>query len=340
MSISPFEVPTTTTTQLYEAPTTTTTQLYEAPTTTTTQLYEAPTTTTTQSFETEQNRGKPIHIFIKLENTNYSHTFYQDNFMYEIYGICEAKCKYVIRKNHNITYKGKPIRDELTFGDYNIKDNDTICVVFSVGKDNIAKPQDIEGLKEYQQLVDSLLKERTDDVWHIFSKMSYNVCNDCSKKELIQQLQPETIKHIIISKFSFEHLEINIILSDNEFIDYNKRIFNLFSIFSGPRQINEMLYLSSPEKISNRIIKFSTNVQSNDKLKSYLADEQGITNQGINKKYLENSNIKINFYFVGVSLNLNCKESDITVNNCYGIDFSRLRNYYVNMWTGVPLIRG
>lgn len=279
-----------------------------------------------------------INIFIKYNNKTLVHTVSKDLAISEIYNLIEISTKQNVKKTHIIQGFGRILDDDKKLSDYPIDQNSLIRVDYSMGKSFRNEPIDILGHRSFYRFIKKMSKKSTDSNYFIISLLSFNVCKDTGSiiKNINQQLQPCIINNIIKKiKSDMDKININLILPDYNFIEYNKYfISNNYQPFiihnQQAPQINEMFKIpqsqtfnTKSEKYFNRIVKFSTRLNNNCNLMNIFNVDEELANR-----------IKFNFYFVGIKLS---STTDNNSNyNYYGFDYTHLvhKNTIIVMWTG------
>ncbi len=267
-----------------------------------------------------------IVIFIKTDSITISENINPNSQISFIFDIIKIKIGEDIRKSHTLIFGTHILDESQTLQYYKILNGSTIRTNFSIGKINYYKPVDTIGMLSYQNLINELGKTNVNNDFTIISLLSFNMEKTNLEKNLSQQLQPKTIKFILetyIGQKPNTNININIVLVDIGFIDYNNYYLNHdFKKCKNTPQINDILSLEPCKNftsLDNRILKFKTNDTNIIPIYKYL----NISN---------NTNIKLQFtfYFVGVDI----KNMDSDGNIC-SVDYTPIinDNLFVNMWT-------
>ena len=286
-----------------------------------------------------------IGLMFRIDSKTYYEIIPADSNISFLYDIFEMKTNRSIKKTHCIKIYGKIVDDNSKLQDYNVNHDSTIEAYFSVGKAEKYRDPDNEGEIMFSQLIKDIeYGSGLNDV-NIISLMSYNVDISNPTKMILQQLQYPTLKKVlkklVTIKSKLEGLiNINIILTDRNFISYNKQ-FNQNNIFdilleenNFTPQIDTLLnikpntgFMKNAHKYNYRVSKYSIMLQ-NFKLVNILNVPKSL--QKI---------IQLNFYYVGIIFE-NIYEHNINNHIIYGFNFSPLKesNLHVVQWTGDKLL--
>jgi len=276
-------------------------------------------------------------IFIKFNFQSFIFSVEPDYKISIIYHLINSNINYDISNNHIILYNLKILDDDKTFNEYNIINNSSLFINYSLSKQYKLISHDFEGETSYKLLLDKLLNKCGYFEQHtIISLFSYNVCNQNNNKNIIQQLQPKIIQKIINKNLN--DTKINILLTDLNFIKFNELLItnnyqykkNLYDDTVITSQINDYLKLNIDEKFlklsskfNNRIIRFKTNLSKLEEI--------------INIK--TTNKCKINIYFIGINFNSKLEDNidQLVIRGFSYLEYKNNKNLYINMWTGEEL---
>lgn len=277
------------------------------------------------------------NIIIKLDSLTCAIYIPIQTSISDLYDIVEKKTNTKIKKTHSLKLNGKVCLDDKLLSDYNISDGIIMYVQYSLCRAENFRDPDLLGEHIYSQFIKDLASQSNQYSINIISLMSYNVDTSNIKKMILQQTQYPTIRKELKKMSHHAHeININVILTDRNFIEYNKRELNCFfpvrdvdlDIEYTPQidtlcqiQIDEN-FLEKSKLYSNRITKYSIPLE---KTKIFnLVKIPG----------LDKSNILLNFYYVGLIFENTTNIPDKSI--YYGIDYSSLVpfNLHVLMWTG------
>ncbi len=256
----------------------------------------------------------------------------------ELYDIISEKSGKVINSSNVCYYNGKELDDIKTLDDYGIIHDSTIYIRFSLRKHSLSRPPDVLGHTIFNDFIDWLGRRSKPTDFNIFSLMGFNVDSTSYKKNITQQLQPDLLKSLLVANRSVlelqDEININIIIPDYNFIEYNEAIITTVIEQTTQLQIHNYLSIESDMDFSqyfpqfqNRIVKYQTRLVDNPDLQTLLDLSYEYDSELIDK-------IKISFYYVGIKfMDQSIRRSrDVLVIN--GIDLSKIKhtNLYVNLW--------
>ncbi len=258
----------------------------------------------------------------------------------QIFNLIQYKYNIKIENSHNIYIASKLLDDNEPIKKYNLENNSIINIRFSMCKMYRNNPNDLLGDQAFSRLIDYLNSKSKINVYNLVSLMSYNVTDHNINKNLLQQTQYNSIKHIISHglKNNQRMIRINIMLPDYNFIKHNKLYIENYKanldceyLTEGlSMQINDYFkfqpdikFITNSECFNDRILKFTINSQTN----GYLFDLLNINHQEIR--------IKICFYYVGINFKPDAVYN-IHQGIIHGFNYKSLfgKNLVVNMWTG------